>query len=67
MKAYLFVTGSIFALLGVAHLLRLFLERGHTISADPWFFGGNLALFVLGGGIALWAVSLIGRLRGPSA
>jgi len=65
MKAYLVVTGTIFALVGIAHLLRLFVE-GHALS-DPGFLGSNLALFALGGGLAVWATRLVKRLRGPSA
>ena len=65
MKAYLIVTGTIFGLVGVAHLLRLFVE-GHAFS-DPWFLGHNLSLFVVGGGLAAWAARLLVRLRGPSA
>jgi len=63
MKAYLIVTGTLFGLVGIAHLLRLFFE-GHPLS-DPWFLGSNLALFVLGGGLAVWATRLVLRLRGP--
>ena len=65
MKAYLLVTGAIFGLVGIAHLLRLFVE-GHPLS-DPWFVGGNVALFVIGGGLAVWALRLFMRLREPSA
>ena len=65
MKAYLAVTGAIFGLVGVAHLLRLFLE-GQALS-DPWFLGTNVALFVVCGGLAIWAIRLWMRLRGPSA
>jgi len=59
MKAYLIVTGSIFGLIGVAHLVRLFVE-GHALS-DPWFLGSNLALFVVGAGLAIWATRLAVR------
>ena len=65
MKAYLVVTGVIFGLVGIAHLLRLFVE-GHPLS-DPWFLGGNIALFIVGGGLAFWAMRLFRRPRGPSA
>jgi hypothetical protein len=65
MKAYLVVTGTIFGLIGIAHLLRLFVER-HPLS-DPWFLGSNLALFVVGAGFAIWATRLVVRTRGPSA
>jgi hypothetical protein len=64
-KAYLVVTGSIFGLIGIAHLLRLFVE-GHPLS-DPWFLGSNLALFFVGAGLAVWATRLMVRLRGSSA
>jgi len=67
MKIYLLVTGSLFGLVGVAHLLRLFLERGHSFVSDPWFFGGNVLLFVIGGGVAVWALQLLRALRAPAA
>ena len=61
MKAYLIVTGAIFGLIGIAHLLRLFVE-GHPLS-DTGFLAGNLALFLVGGGIAGWAAGLLAALR----
>ena len=65
MKAYLIVTGTIFGLGGIAHLLPVFLE-GHPLS-DPWFIGHNLALFLVGVALAAWAARLLMSLRGPSA
>lgn len=65
MKAYLILTGTIFGLVGIAHLLRLFFE-GHPLS-DPWFLGSNLALFIIGGGIAVWAAGLLAGLRSSAA
>ena len=65
MKAYLIVTGTIFGLVGIAHLLRLFFE-GHPLS-DPWFLGSNLALVIIGGGIAVWAARLLAGLRSHAA
>ena len=61
MKAYLVVTGTLFGLVGIAHVLRLFLE-GHPLS-DTWFLGSNLALFIVGGGIAGCAARLLVGLR----
>lgn len=61
MKAYLLVTGIIFAVVGIAHLLRLFLE-GHPLS-DSWFLGHNMARFLVGGGLAVWAMRLLASLR----
>ena len=57
MKTYLVVTGSIFGLLGVAHLVRLFVEG----RADPLFLAGNLAIFGIGVGVAVWAGLLLRR------
>ena len=65
MKAYLVASGLIFGLVGIAHLLRLFVE-GHPLS-DPWFLGHNMALFLVGGGFAVWALQLLRRRRRPSA
>jgi len=65
MKGYLVVSGFLFGLVGVAHLLRLFVERGEL--ADPWFLAHNLALFFVGGGLAVWALQLLRRQPGPSA
>jgi len=65
MKAYLIVSGAIFGIVGVAHVLRLFVE-GHSLS-DRWFIAHNVALFIVGAGLALWALRLLVRGRGPSA
>lgn len=65
MKTYLIVSGALFGLVGIAHLLRLFVERGQL--SDPWFLAHNLALFVIGGGLAVAALQLLRRQRGPSA
>ena len=65
MKAYLVVSGALFGLVGLAHLLRLFVERDQL--SDPWFLAHNLALVVVGGGLAVWALQLLRRQREPSA
>ena len=65
MKSYLTVTGAIFGLIGLAHLLRLF--SGERPWSDLWFVGDNLVVFVIGVGLAVWALRLLGRLRAPSA
>ena len=57
MKAYLIVSGAIFGIVGVAHLLRLFVED-HS-SSDRWFVVHNAALFIVGAGLALWALRLL--------
>jgi len=65
MKAYLVVSGALFGLVAIAHLLRLFVERGQ--SSDPSFLAHNLALFIVGGALAVWALQLLRRQRGASA
>jgi len=65
MKVYLIVSGALFGLVGIAHLLRVFVERDRL--SEPWFLAHNLALFVVGGGLAVWALQLLRRQRGPSA
>ena len=65
MKAYLVVTGSLFGLIAIAHLLRLLVE-GRPLS-DTSFLAENVGLFLICGGLAVWALRLLRRLRGPSA
>ena len=65
MKAYLMVSGALFGAVGIAHLLRLFIE--HDQVADPSFLLHNLALFGVGGALAVWALQLLRRQRSPSA
>lgn len=57
MKAYLIVTGCLFGLVGAAHLVRLFVEPGHAMTDVAWV-APNLGLFLIGGGIAVWAIGL---------
>jgi hypothetical protein len=64
MKAYLIVTAAIFGLVGIAHLFRLLFE-GHPLS-DPEYLGENVALFLVCGGLAIWALLLLKRRREPS-
>jgi hypothetical protein len=63
MKAYVVVTGTIFGLMGIGHLLRLFTEARPY---DPWFLGINLALSLAGVGFAIWAVQVLRLSRAPS-
>jgi hypothetical protein len=63
MKAYVVVTGTLFGLMGIGHLLRLFVEARPL---DPWFLGINLALSLAGVGFAIWAIQVLRRWRAPS-
>lgn len=63
MKAYLLITGTLFGLVGAAHLLRLFLEPHWS---DGWFIVTNVALIAVCGALAVRAAVLLRRLRGTA-
>jgi hypothetical protein len=54
MKAYLVTTGVVFALITLAHILRLFAE-GPRLAKDPFF----ILLTVLAAGLSVWAWRLL--------
>ena len=54
MKAYLMISGTLFGVLLIAHLLRLYGE-GLQVAADPWFVLST----VLSGWLCVWAVRLL--------
>jgi hypothetical protein len=56
MKAYLMTSGGIFALLVVAHLLRIIAEGPH-VARDPWFGLSTVAA----GALCVWALRLLRR------
>ena len=60
MKAYLAVTGTIFALLGALHLWRAVAERDH-LTTDPAFFFSVVGIGVVAAGLAVWAIQLLRR------
>jgi hypothetical protein len=53
-KAYLVITGSIFGLIAVLHLLRAIAEW-HLLKTDPWYFLGMAGLGVLAAILSVWA------------
>ena len=57
MKAYLLVTGSIFGLLVVAHILRL-VQEPH-IAGDPWWW----VITLLAAGLCAWAFRVLALAR----
>ena len=65
MKSYLMVTGALFGLIGLAHLVHLF--SGEQPLSDSWFLGTNLLVSLIGVGFAVWALRLLRSLRAPSA
>jgi hypothetical protein len=60
MKAYLITTGTVFALIVLAHLWRAFAEGAH-MATDPWFVLLTLAV----AGLSVWAWCLLARSSRP--
>ena len=58
MKAYLIVTGVLFALVALAHVLRIAAENP-ALALDPVFAG----LTLLAAALAVWAFRLLWRTR----
>lgn len=58
MKAYVVVTGIVFALLAVAHIARIVME-GAQVLFEPIFLFTSIASI----GLVLWAIILIDRAR----
>lgn len=56
MKAYLVTTATLFALIAVLHLWRVFEERS-SLGRDPWF----LIITVVAAALSGWAFSLLRR------
>ena len=65
MKPYLLTTGSVFALVAIAHLLRTIAEWSR-LTSDPWFIVAGPGLGVLSGAIAIWAGRLFSKTRKDS-
>jgi len=61
MKAYLVTTGIIFALITLAHLVRIGMEWPHLL-AEPDF----VLLTFLSAGLSVWAWRLLRRKSGPT-
>jgi hypothetical protein len=58
MKAYLIITGLLFGLLAVMHLLRT-IEKWHLLTSDPWFVLGTAAIAAVTGVLSGWACRLL--------
>jgi hypothetical protein len=57
-KAYLITTGSLFALIGLAHFLRTIAEWPR-LAAEPWFFVEGPGLGVVAAALSFWAWRLL--------
>ncbi len=70
MKAYLVVTGSIFGLAGITHLLgfarELWGEGAQHVFGSPRFVVTSLVIVAIGVGVGVWAAMLFRQaLRKP--
>jgi len=54
MKAYIITTGTIFGLIFVAHICRMFVEP-HHVATDPVY----IALTAVAAALCLWACRLL--------
>src|SRR5207248_1450348 len=54
MKAYLIITGTLFAVLALAHLLRTIVEWPRLV-ADPWFIIEGPGIGVVAAALCFWA------------
>jgi hypothetical protein len=57
-KAYLVTTGSLFALIGLAHFLRTIAEWPR-LGAEPWFLLQGPGLGVVAASLSFWAWRLL--------
>lgn len=60
MKAYLITTGTLFALLALAHLLRTIVEW-QRLTTDPGFIVEGPGIGIVAAALSLWAWSLLRR------
>ncbi len=58
MKAYLMTSGAIFAVLTLAHLLRIIAEWPR-LASDPWFILEGPGIGLLAGAMWFWAWRLL--------
>jgi hypothetical protein len=58
MKAYLITTGTLFALVALAHVLRTIVEWPR-MATDPWFILEGPGLGVAAAAICFWALRLL--------
>ena len=58
MKPYVLTTGSLFALLALAHLARTIVEWPR-LAADPWFILEGPGIGVFAAAIGVWAWRLL--------
>jgi hypothetical protein len=67
MNAYLITTGTLFALLALAHLLRTIVEWPR-LATDPWFILQGPGIGLIAAALCFWAWRLLrpGRQKQPA-
>ena len=60
MKPYVITTGTIFAILAAAHVLRTIAEWSR-LATDPWFYLEGPGIGVVAAALAFWACWLLLR------
>ena len=66
MRAYLLVSGTIFALFGASHLFITY-EHWRRTGSDIWWVLGPALIAVCGAALAIWAFRLTLRTSRPAA
>jgi hypothetical protein len=61
MKAYLIITGTLFGLLDLMHLVTT-VERLDHFRTDPWFVLGTAAITIVAAALSVWAWRLLRRI-----
>jgi hypothetical protein len=64
MKAYLIITGALFGLIAVMHLLKAVADR-QQMATDPLGFFGMAALGLVAAVLSVWAWRLLRRQSRP--
>jgi len=58
MKSYIIATGTLFALIALAHIARTVVEWSR-IGTDPWFALEGPGIGIVAGALCVWAVRLL--------
>ena len=59
MRAYLQISGGLFGVIALAHLLRLFRQWPVELAGNPLPLWASWAGLVLAGGLSVWALRLL--------
>jgi hypothetical protein len=54
MKAYLLISGTLFGLLAVEHMIRV-VDKWRELTTDPWFVLAQMFILVISVVLSVWA------------